>query len=185
MEVTKDIESMTFDNVNRGYLLDVGWCGAGQTVSVSCTEAGTDLNAFAYRFSDDALKQVYNALIRYPFEVTGWTDRTVDGVVNTEKDGVLFTSIPYDKGWTVLLDGAAVETEKIFDAFLSFKVPAGTHTVSMSYLPCGLKEGAALSAASAVILLISALIGHGLRRRRERLARGGGEPEDGSKNGQN
>ena len=185
VEVTKDIESMTFDNVNRGYLLDVGWCGAGQTVSVSCTEAGTDLNAFAYRFSDDALKQVYNTLIRYPLEVTGWTDRTVDGVVSTEKDGVLFTSIPYDKGWTVLLDGAAVETEKIFDAFLSFKVPAGTHTVSMSYLPCGLKEGAVLSAASAVILLISALIGHGLRRRRERLARGGGEPEDGSKNGQN
>ncbi len=166
--VSKDIESLTFDNVNRGYLLEIGWCDAGQTVSVNSEEAGVNLDAYAYRFSDEALKQVYNTLNRYPLEVTGWTDETIDGVVSTEKDGVLFTSIPYDKGWTVLLDGEEVETEKIFDAFLSFPVPSGTHTVSMRYFPQGLRMGGMVTAASAAVLLIAALAGRSARKKRKR-----------------
>ena len=162
--------------MNRGYLLEIGWCRAGEVVTVNNEEGGVDLDAYAYRFSDEALKQVYNTLIRYPFEVTGWTDTTVDGVVNTEKDGVLFTSIPYDKGWTVLLDGAEVETEKMFGAFLSFRVPSGTHTVSMRYVPQGLMTGAAVSGVSAAVVAAAALIGYVLRRRKKRLC--GGEDAD-------
>ncbi len=171
-EVSKDSGSLSFDNVNRGYLLEIGWCAAGETVSVNGKEGGVDLNAFAYRFSDEALKQVYNTLNRYPFEVTGWTDTTVDGVVNTEKDGVLFTSIPYDKGWTVRLDGEETETEKIFGAFLSFRVPSGTHTVRMSYMPRGLKPGAAVTGISLAAVLAAALAGRAAGKRKRRL-RGG------------
>ncbi len=176
VEVSRSGDSQTFDNVNRGYLLEIGWCRAGEVVTVNNEEGGVDLDAYAYRFSDEALKQVYNTLIRYPFEVTGWTDTTVDGVVNTEKDGVLFTSIPYDKGWTVLLDGAEVETEKMFGAFLSFRVPSGTHTVSMRYVPQGLMTGAAVSGVSAAVVAAAALIGYVLRRRKKRLC--GGEDAD-------
>ncbi len=174
VEVTKSDAAESFDNVDRGFLLELGRCEAGQTITVNGEEGGVDLNAYAYCFSDDALKQVYNTLNRYPFEVTGWTDTTVDGVVSTEKNGVLFTSIPYDKGWTVTLDGTEVNTEKIFGAFLSFAVPAGTHTVSMVYMPQGLKMGAVISGVSAVLLLLAAVSGYmaGKKKRRTESAAG-------------
>ena len=165
VDVAKENEAKSFDNVDRGFLLEIGRCEAGEVVTVNGEEGGVDLKAYAYRFSDDALKQVYNTLNRYPLEVTGWTDTSVDGVVSTEKDGVLFTSIPYDKGWTVMLDGTEVETQKMFGAFLSFAVPAGNHTVSLRYLPQGLKTGAVLSGISALLVLLAAVCGY--RRRKK------------------
>ena len=165
VDVAKENEAKSFDNVDRGFLLEIGRCEAGEVVTVNGEEGGVDLKAYAYRFSDDALKQVYNTLNRYPLEVTGWTDTSVDGVVSTEKDGVLFTSIPYDTGWTVMLDGTEVETQKMFGAFLSFAVPAGNHTVSLHYLPQGLKPGAVLSGISALLVLLAAVCGY--RRRKK------------------
>ena len=75
------------------------------------------LNAEIYHFNYDALHQVYNALNRYPLQVTSWTDDSLSGVVSTDQAGTLFTSIPYDKGWTILVDGVKMEASKIFDTF--------------------------------------------------------------------
>ena len=48
-------------------------------------------------------------------------------------DGYFVTSVPYDKGFTVKVDGHTVKTEKVNKAFLGFRIGAGTHHVKITY----------------------------------------------------
>ena len=50
------------------------------------------------------------------------------------------------------IDGQKVETEKVFDTFLSVKIPEGTHTVELSFVPPGLIVGGIISGISIVAL---------------------------------
>lgn len=68
-----------------------------------------------------------------------------------QEDQMLFFSIPYDKGWTVKIDGKKVKTKALGKAFLTVKVPEGKHKVSLTYVSSGFKEGAILSVVGFVI----------------------------------
>ena len=115
-EVTATIRenSKTFDNVDRGYLLELGYLEAGTEVTLEC-DASQIMDARAYRFDTGALSQVHDILNRMPWRLTRWNDTTLEGEVNAGYEGVLFTSIPYDKGWKITVDGEPVEGRKIFD----------------------------------------------------------------------
>jgi len=55
-------------------------------------------------------------------------------IVEAEKDSVLFTSIPYMRGWELLVDGERVEKLSIAkDGVIGAFIPAGRHTVTMRY----------------------------------------------------
>ena len=47
--------------------------------------------------------------------------------------GTLLTSIPFEKGWTVKVDGQKVETRKAFGAILAIDVGSGDHEIYFSY----------------------------------------------------
>ena len=68
--------------------------------------------------------------------------------------GTIHFSIPYDKGWTVKIDGKKVKTKALGKAFLTVKVPEGKHKVSLTYVSSGFKEGAILSVAGFVIIIL-------------------------------
>ncbi len=167
VEVKKGEESKEFDNVNRGFLLELGWCDAGTPVDIYGKEEGEQLNAMAYRFNDSGLKSVYGILNRNPFQVTAWTDTQLEGVVNADQSGMMFASVPYDEGWTVAVDGQPVSPVKLFDAFTGIPVTEGLHTITMTYMPKGLKAGVSITLGSAACLLATAFIGWMMRRKKE------------------
>ena len=96
--------------------------------------------------------------------IRGKVNVTEDMLYGGTDSGRLFFSIPYDRGWTVTVDGEPVETEKAFDAFLSVSVPFGEHVIELTYMPEGLMEGAAISLLSAVLLGLALMA----ERRRDR-----------------
>ena len=59
------------------------------------------------------------------------------GTVTTTKDNQLvMTTIPYDKGWQITVDGQKVETIELADALVGYYIPtAGEHEVEMRYMP--------------------------------------------------
>jgi len=93
--------------------------------------------------------------------------------VYADRGGMLFTSIPFDKGWTVKVDGQTVETRKAFGAFLTIDMDAGDHVVDFSYFPEGLKFGGLITAGSLVILISLWFLRRELEKRkaRERMLR--------------
>ena len=94
----------------------------------------------------------HDRMTQSPLRLTSWTDTRLEGNVHAAEYGALFLSIPYDKGWTVLIDGEEAETYKIFETFLAVDMPAGEHEVTLTYFPGGLKAGLAISFASILIL---------------------------------
>jgi uncharacterized membrane protein YfhO len=70
--------------------------------------------------------------------------RKASGTATVAQDSMLVTTIPYDKGWQVKVDGKKAEIESFQNAFLMVKLPAGEHKITFSYLPQGFIIGAIL-----------------------------------------
>ena len=153
----------TFNNTDRGYLLELGDCSRGDSISITSETRGQDMEAEVYRFDYDALKKVYEKLSPGSMHTDIWEDDRIRGSVTItqdmlsmgEKEGRLFLGIPYDEGWSVTVDGRPVETEKAFGAFLCISVPLGEHVIELRYMPKGLVPGAMISVSSLLILLLA------------------------------
>ena len=70
--------------------------------------------------------------------------------MNTSVDNACIqTTIPYDKGWNVFVDGVKVDTYKTFDALVAFDINTqGDHTVKLVYAPTIVIIGGCVSIAS-------------------------------------
>ena len=67
---------------------------------------------------------------------------------------MLYTSIPYDKGWSVYVDGQKANTTAICKGALTgVMVTAGTHQITFKYTPRGFFQGIIISIISLLILL--------------------------------
>ena len=67
---------------------------------------------------------------------------------------MLYTSIPYDKGWSVYVDGNKVKPIAICSgSLMGAYVSQGTHSVTFKYTPSGFVYGILISLVSLLILL--------------------------------
>lgn len=152
----------SFSNVNRRYMLDIGYLEAGEEISVSNTNSKS-MDVVAYRFEMVAFSKVYAQLNVSTWDVTLVSDNYIEGTVEAGSDyqgqEVLMTSIPYDKGWKVMVDGTRVEAKEGLGAFMAVELAPGVHRVSMEYIPEGLVYGAWISAAALGMILFVYLVG--------------------------
>ena len=85
-------------------------------------------------------------------KVTEYSDKKVAGTVETDKDGVLFLSIPVHESWDIYVDG--VKTEPVENVNITFKgvfVPAGGHEIELVYNNRYVKLGCLLTLLGLVI----------------------------------
>lgn len=164
-------EERLLSRINQGYLIDLGWIMKGEIVTLQSETAEEKPEAELYLFDYDAAADIYEELSGGAIEITEWTDGHFEGEITVteemlSQDGrtALFFSIPYDKGWTIKVDGIEVPAEEIFDAFLSIRLEPGVHTIEADYMPEGLKEGIILAGISAG--LFGATILYGKRRKK-------------------
>ncbi len=160
-------KTKNFDNVSRGYLLELGYLKSGEEVTLRNDDNDQDLIASAYRFLPEGLESVYQVLNKNSLKLTKWTDTQIKGTVDADKAGLLYLSIPFDKGWSVKIDGKEAEPYKIFDTFLSVHMTAGTHEVSLEYMPEGLKAGGMITGGSILILLVLTGLAAGKNKKRK------------------
>ena len=143
-------DEKSFDHVDRGYFLSLGYLNAGTELELKSLTSGENMDATAYSFSYEVLGQITDMLSSRGMEVENWKDGYVKGRINAGSDGLLFTSIPYDPGWKVKVDGNTVVTEKAFSAFLGIPVSAGEHDIELHFVPEGYYFG--------ILFSISALL---------------------------
>ena len=170
-EVTAVIgtETKNFDNLDRGYLMELGICPAGEIVTLEAKDdSNMQLQAEVWRFSTEGLKEVTDRLNRHPMTVTRWTDTEIEGNIAADAPGVMYTSIPYDKGWSVKVDGNPVTPRKLFDTFIGVDLAAGAHTVVLTYEPQGLRTGALITMGSAAFAGISGIVYVTMNRKKRR-----------------
>lgn len=109
---------------------------------------------------DEAVwQQAYSIISRSMMTVTDFGDSYIKGSIEASEDGVFVTSVPYEEGWTLKVDGEKREiNELVGGAFISTSLSPGSHEIELSFRPPGLIAGGALTlAASAALILIQVL----------------------------
>ncbi len=137
----------------RNYcILDLGVYDVGTKVALRMT-VDNDQNAtivkapYFYYFNEDVFQEDIDVLKTQQMQIEKQNATYIRGTVNVQAGQILFTSIPYEEGWTVKVNGQKVQApvdgqNQIVDAPQCLKamiyVPfeeAGTYTVTMSYMP--------------------------------------------------
>lgn len=138
-------------------LFHIGQLEAGDYISVEYEYNninGSEVAPFSvYTFHHQVFENVYNTLTRNLLAVDTWKDGYVKGTVTIPEGKTLFTSIPYDEGWTVKVDGEAVPYYKIVGAFIGVDMTPGEHTVEFTYMPKGLLPGMLISVICMIVLM--------------------------------
>lgn len=164
-----DDVKLLFNDVNRGYLLDLGMCGAGADITVTSDDDTENINATAYVFNDDEFIKLYQHLESQSLKLTAFnnslTDTSLSALVNASEDGYLLMSIPYDAGWKVLVDGERVEAKAFSDALMMIPVSSGEHNIRLSYIPEGLIPGAIITGGGVLALILCFVISKLLKKR--------------------
>jgi uncharacterized membrane protein YfhO len=142
---------------------------------------------YVYYFNEETFEEAYKELTASLSEITAFTDTNIKATVNMAKgDNMMFTSIPFDKGWTVKVDGKTVKLSdevkddddeysaknKVFGALLAFEVPEGEHTIELSFVPRGFTVGGILALIGLTVVGITLVktILRDRKRRRSKLA---------------
>ena len=152
-----ELETRTYDDYKREHILNLGKLELGNYIHISSPESSQDLNLYAYNFNEDVFVELYHTLNSHTFDIEILEDSYIRGSITTNEDGLMYTSIPFDKGWTVMVDGKKVEPVAFKEALIAIPLTAGDHTIDLSYTPQGLRVGIGVSAFSLACFIIIVL----------------------------
>lgn len=145
-------------SIDEPYILDCGLCKKDEILTVEFTLDGeTDscsAECYMYGLDEEQLDKGYEIVKKNVLNVEEFKETYIKGTVTVPENKMLFTSINYDSGWTVLVDGKETQITKIGDALIGINMPAGEHMVEFKYMPDGLLMGLIISAAALVILIL-------------------------------
>ena len=116
-------------------------------------------NHTAFYYIDwKVFEDVMAQLAQDQYEITEYTESSYNGSFTASREHELvMTTIPYDKGWKVYVDGEEVETIKVLGSLVGFYIDgdAGeTHTLEMAYRPNTFFIGLTVSLISAAFLIL-------------------------------
>lgn len=143
--------------MNQKYMLDLGYLDETYNVSITATDNST-INLYLYTLNEEVFKDFCEEFGKSTLKVTSYDETHLNGTINVSEAGTFVSSIIWDEGWTVTVDGKEVETKPFKEALISFPLDAGTHEICFSYYPVGLKEGLTISAVSLVIFLAATIV---------------------------
>lgn len=156
-EVDDKYYSITSDEY---YTVDVGTKEIGDVkVKINFKDNNDDgiIKFYAYAIDDDKFKEFYNEINKNILKVTSYSDTLIEGDVTLKSDKVMLSTIAYDTGWKVYVDGKSVDTYKIADSYLAFDIKKGSHKIKLVYYPDGMKLGVITSFISLAIIFIYAI----------------------------
>ncbi len=160
LKVIIDGKTETYSD-QRGHIVHLGTCDAGKVVTLDfpmddAYDSG-NVKLQMYAFHGEVFDNVYRQLSGGQWAVTEFDSTRLSGTIHAEKDGMLMLSIPYDEGWTILVDGSEAQKEAIGEALMGCRITAGEHRIEMHYRPQGFYMGAVISMVCVLIVLAGCL----------------------------
>lgn len=103
--------------------------------------------SYFYYFDEEAFKSVMEKLNDGVMTLYSESDDVLTGTVTVPANNeVLFTTIPYDEGWQVTVDGKPAETVSVLnETLLAVLIKEGTHEIEFRYRPECVQQGLMLT----------------------------------------
>jgi uncharacterized membrane protein YfhO len=142
-------------------VLRLGSFEEGQTIHVTVVSEDdvfryVDIN-FAY-LDDAAFKSQFEAVDTTGVDVVSVSNGHVVLNSDLDDDRMILTSIPYEKGWTLTVDGQPAEISVYADALIGVDCGPGHHEIVLDFNPPGIKTGGMISIFGVAGILLFALV---------------------------
>lgn len=140
-----------------GSIVNLGEMDSGTefTVTIEYKEGkGGSVVSHVCTMDEAVWQDAYKMLSASMLDVTDYGDSCLKGTINVQEDGVFVTSVPYEAGWKLKIDGHTREiNELIGGAWISTSLSAGEHQIELSFRPPGLIAGLLITLASIGLLI--------------------------------
>lgn len=140
-----------------GSIVNLGEMDSGTefTVTIEYKEGkGGSVVSHVCTMDEAVWQDAYKMLSASMLDVTDYGDSCLKGTIDVQEDGVFVTSVPYEAGWKLKVDGHTRKiNELIGGAWMSTSLSAGEHQIELSFRPPGLIAGLLITLASIGLLI--------------------------------
>ncbi len=139
-----DVSQPKSYDMGRSYIACIGYFNKGDKISVySQLEQNQSGSARVYvnLFNEDVFEQGYEILSRDVMKTTKLSENEMQGTIDVTNDGLFYTSVPYEEGWTAYVDGEKVDITPVGGSLVAFNLSSGTHDIRLVYYPKGFSVG--------------------------------------------
>ena len=140
-----------------GSIVNLGEMDSGTefTVTIEYKEGkGGSVVSHVCTMDEAVWQDAYKMLSASMLDVTDYGDTYLKGTIDVQEDGVFVTSVPYEAGWKLKVDGHTREIDELIGgAWISTSLSAGEHQIELSFRPPGLIAGLLITLASIGLLI--------------------------------
>jgi len=111
-------------------------------------------NLEVYSMDYDDFKALSENINYMDFDYQETKGDIIKGNIKVIDDGYLVTTIPYDEGFSIYIDGEKQELMRVNKAFIGSSITKGKHDIKIVYQAPLLKEGKVVSFISLILLII-------------------------------
>ena len=124
-------------------------------------------DSFIYYIDEEVFKSSFTEMQKGQLVIdSNYKDHNITGTMVTEKaDQMVTTTIPYDRGWRVFVDGKSVDSYEVANALLAFDIKdAGQHDIKLVYAPTALVLGTGISVIASIFFILIIVLEKWLRK---------------------
>ena len=141
------------NNIKSGYMT----LSVGDEIEILYDD--NDDNFSLYYVDIFKLDQLYDYLKGNSIYYDKYSDNFIEGNIEVDEDEIIFSTIPYDKDWSIYVDGSKVESSSLDLALLISNCNAGKHKIKVEY-----KENWTISIIISIVTLFGILMSFKVRK---------------------
>ena len=158
-----DVSKGDYLGSNSNHIVVLGYFEEGEEINVTITLKEEPLTVYRnceyfWYVDRDVFEDAFSRLKALPqFNINeNYTEDHLTGTITTDKENYMIqTTIPYDEGWNVYVDGQKVEIYQTLDALVAFNITdIGDHTLEMKYSPTSFRLGLMLTISGTAIFIV-------------------------------
>ncbi len=160
VDFTAEGETRSYKDLKNSRILHLGYVKKGtdgKLTNGDKDDQSPKIKVDIYKMDEALLKEAIQILSKESMTNVTYDSTHINGEVTLAEGGRLILSVPYEKGWTVLVNGAKTEPELFGGTLMAFDLEAGHHTIEMSYVPYGRNLGIAVSVVSVAVFVMIVL----------------------------
>lgn len=128
----------------------------GSAISYDEYDGNTDILSKSLIVSQEDLIEIqgYLGKTENTFSTVIRRQNSLYAEITADENEFVLLSVPYDKGWTVTVNGNKVKPYKVSGGLMGFPIEKGENIIQMNFIPYGLKTGVVVTIIGAALFFI-------------------------------
>lgn len=172
---TEDAKELRYLTIVNGYIakaehslnnqmdtIDIGEYKKDDTIVVAI-QSMRDLEMTTpvlLRLRDEEYNSIYKKAVENSLSNIKQEGNDIVATCDFNEKSLVFSTISYDEGFTVYVDGEKTDKVKLAEGFLGFYVPEGSHDIRINYVSPGFEMGKSISLIALVLAVIMLILNY-------------------------